>query len=193
MKYRQYRIPLVFGGLLTIFVLGVFLLQQLTQPEEITQVVSQKVEPVQTTLEKKEEVICPVSEDVEIVRYFYEVDGEHNQEALDYFEGVYRQSLGIDYGSEKTFDVLASLSGTVEDVKKDAILGLCVTIQCDEGISLIYQSLANVQLEEGQTVRQGDVLGQSGYNVYEAELGNHVHFTIEKDNEPINPLTVIKS
>ena len=82
---------------------------------------------------------------------------------------------------------------TVEDVKKDAILGLCVTIQCDEGISLIYQSLANVQLEEGQTVRQGDVLGQSGYNVYEAELGNHVHFTIEKDNEPINPLTVIKS
>jgi stage II sporulation protein Q len=193
MKYRQYRIPLVFGGLLTIFVLGVFLLQQLTQPEEVTQVVSQKVEPVQTTLEKKEEVICPVSEDVEIVRYFYEVDGEHNQEALDYFEGVYRQSLGIDYGSEKTFDVLASLSGTVEDVKKDAILGLCVTIQCDEGISLIYQSLANVQLEEGQTVRQGDVLGQSGYNVYEAELGNHVHFTIEKDNEPINPLTVIKS
>lgn len=193
MKYRQYRIPLVFGGLLTIFVLGVFLLQQLTQPEEMTQVVSQKVEPVQTTLEKKEEVICPVSEDVEIVRYFYEVDGEHNQEALDYFEGVYRQSLGIDYGSEKTFDVLASLSGTVEDVKKDAILGLCVTIQCDEGISLIYQSLANVQLEEGQTVRQGDVLGQSGYNVYEAELGNHVHFTIEKDNEPINPLTVIKS
>jgi stage II sporulation protein Q len=193
MKYRQYRIPLVFGGLLTIFVLGVFLLQQLTQPEEVTQVVSQKVEPVQTTLEKKEEVICPVSEDVEIVRYFYEVDGEHNQEALDCFEGVYRQSLGIDYGSEKTFDVLASLSGTVEDVKKDAILGLCVTIQCDEGISLIYQSLANVQLEEGQTVRQGDVLGQSGYNVYEAELGNHVHFTIEKDNEPINPLTVIKS
>ena len=193
MKYRQYRIPLVFGGLLTIFVLGVFLLQQLTQPEEMTQVVSQKVEPVQTALEKKEEVICPVSEDVEIVRYFYEVDGEHNQEALDYFEGVYRQSLGIDYGSEKTFDVLASLSGTVEDVKKDAILGLCVTIQCDEGISLIYQSLANVQLEEGQTVRQGDVLGQSGYNVYEAELGNHVHFTIEKDNEPINPLTVIKS
>lgn len=193
MKYRQYRIPLVFGGLLTIFVLGVFLLQQLTQPEEMTQVVSQKVEPVQTTLEKKEEVICPVSEDVEIVRYFYEVDGEHNQEALDYFEGVYRQSLGIDYGSEKTFDVLASLSGTVEEVKKDAILGLCVTIQCDEGISLIYQSLANVQLEEGQTVRQGDVLGQSGYNVYEAELGNHVHFTIEKDNEPINPLTVIKS
>ena len=193
MKYRQCRIPLVFGGLLTIFVLGVFLLQQLTQPEEMTQVVSQKVEPVQTTLEKKEEVICPVSEDVEIVRYFYEVDGEHNQEALDYFEGVYRQSLGIDYGSEKTFDVLASLSGTVEDVKKDAILGLCVTIQCDEGISLIYQSLANVQLEEGQTVRQGDVLGQSGYNVYEAELGNHVHFTIEKDNEPINPLTVIKS
>lgn len=193
MKYRQYRIPLVFGGLLTIFVLGVFLLQQLTQPEEMTQVVSQKVEPVQTTLEKKEEVICPVSEDVEIVRYFYEVDGEHNQEALDYFEGVYRQSLGIDYGSEKTFDVLASLSGTIEDVKKDAILGLCVTIQCDEGISLIYQSLANVQLEEGQTVRQGDVLGQSGYNVYEAELGNHVHFTIEKDNEPINPLTVIKS
>ena len=30
-------------------------------------------------------------------------------------------------------------------------------------------------------LKQGDLIGISGENVYEADLGNHVHFVLEKD------------
>ena len=192
MKLRQYRMPIVFCGLLGIFVLSVSLIDQLMQPTQTVQEVSQIVDRVSSTEVKEEVVISPVQGNEKIVRYFYEAGGTHNTEALDYFEGVYRQSLGVDYGSDEAFNVFASLSGTVAEVKKDAILGLCVTLECENGIRLIYQSLSNVGLEEGQFINQGTIIGQSGYNVYEAELGNHVHFTIEKENEPINPLSVIE-
>jgi len=196
MKYNKYRIPVLFSCVLGLFMLGVGVVDYLSTPttdnpeDEPVIRTSVKTGSTQTDL-TQETMVAPVQEGVDIVRYFYEVDGENNHQALDYFEGVYRQSKGIDYGSSEAFDVVAALSGTVTEVKKDAILGVCVTIECENGIELIYQSLANVGLEEGQSIAQGNLIGESGHNIYEADLGNHVHFTIEKDGVAVNPLDLL--
>lgn len=195
MKLSKYRIPLFFGSVLTLFMIGIGVIDQLTTPNEnpeTEQPVIQtgaQISSGQVDL-SEESFLCPVQEGIDIVRYYYEIDGAHNDQALDVFEGVYRQSQGIDYGSQETFEVIASLSGTVSEVKKDAILGLCVTIDCENGVKLIYQSLSDVGLEKGQSVAQGSIIGNSGHNIYEADLGNHVHFTVEKDGETLNPLNV---
>ena len=193
MKYNKYRIPILFSSVLVLFMLGVGVVDYLSSPSvsdpEEEPVIRTSVKTGSTNTDLTQEtLITPVQEGVEIVRYFYEIDGENNDKALDYFEGVYRQSKGIDYGSSEAFDVVAALSGTVSEVKKDAILGVCVTIECENGIELIYQSLANVGLDEGQSIAQGNLIGESGHNIYEADLGNHVHFTIEKDGKAVNPL-----
>ena len=38
-----------------------------------------------------------------------------------------------------------------------------------------------------QSVKQGDVIGKSGVNVYEADLKNHLHFILQKDGKLCNP------
>ena len=191
----KFRIPMIFISTLALFVLGVGIIDSMTKQDEVVD------SPVTTPVSSKvgsttkdytlETFITPVSDDIPMVRYFYEIGSSTNQEALDYFEGVYRQSEGIDYGQEDLFEVMASLSGTVTEVKKDAILGACVTIECENNIQLIYQSLSNVSVKEGDSVAQGNLIGQSGHNIYEAELGNHVHFTVLKDGNAINPLNVV--
>lgn len=194
MKSIKYRKALIFAGVLSLFVIGVSVVDQITNPvkdQEVTQdsVIQTGVNVSDGKINLSEEVfMCPVSDHVSLVRYFYETGGEHNHEALDMFEGIYRPSQGVDYGHEDSFEVMASLSGKVVDVRKDAILGVCVNIECENGITLIYQSLSDVSLKDGDTISQGDLIGNSGHNIYESDLGNHVHLTVEKDGEAINPL-----
>ncbi len=194
MRLKKYRIPLLFSGVLGLFMLGVGVIDEMVSVDE-----KETTKPVVSTSIKtgtkktdltKESLICPVKEGIEVVRYFYEVNGEHNDKALELFEGVYRQSQGIDYGSNDSFDVMAMLSGTVVEVEKDEMFGMCVTIECENDIRLIYQSLANVSVEEGQSVKQGVTIGESGHNIYEADLGNHVHITVEVNGEARNPLSL---
>lgn len=191
----KFRIPMIFISTLVLFVVGVGLLDSMTSPNQedpkpVTTPVSSKVGTT-TKDYTSETFLMPVSKEIPLVRYFYEANSSTNQEALDYFEGVYRQSEGIDYGQEESFEVLASLSGTVSSVEKDSILGACVTIDCENNLQLIYQSLRNISVREGESVAQGSLIGESGHNIYEAELGNHIHFTVLKDGNPINPLSVM--
>lgn len=187
----KYRIPIIFSSALVLFVLGISVINQLTETKpNKTDPISAPVSKVGTK-EKEfslETLIIPVDKKVPIVRYYYEEGSENNNQALDYFEGVYRKSQGIDYGQEESFEVVASLSGVVSDIKEDTILGLCVTIDCENNLQLVYQSLSNVGLKKGDSVAQGSLIGESGHSIYEADLGNHLHFMVLKDGQAINPL-----
>src|SRR5690606_18810165 len=61
------------------------------------------------------------------------------------------------------------------------------------GLETVYQSLAEVYVEEGDTVTQGTVLGIAGRNEYEQDLGNHVHFEVRKDGETVSPLEYLQT
>lgn len=189
----KYRVPILFGSALVLFVCGLMLMENIMTSlneglnEPVTTIVStdEKEEKTVNTKETNEEsLLSPVAESVSVVRHFYHAsdDSDRQKVSMDYFEGVYRPSLGIDFAvANGNFDVLASLSGTVKEVKTDPLFGQCVTIECADGWLLIYQSLSKVSVETGKAVKQGDLIGISGENVYEADLGNHVHFVLEKD------------
>ena len=61
-----------------------------------------------------------------------------------------------------------------------------VTIKSND-IEITYQSLDSTTLEVNQKVKQGDVIGTSGENLYEADLGNHLHLIIENKGVILNP------
>ena len=94
----------------------------------------------------------------------------------------------LDYANKnEAFDVMAAISGTVTKKTNDPVLGWVVTITNSDKISTTYESLSEVSVELNQDVKQGDTIGKSGENVYEADLKNHLHFILQKDDQLYNP------
>lgn len=141
-----------------------------------------------------ENVAMPVidSENVTVVKKFFETNAskEEKEARLVNYDNTYSMSKGIDLAEKdgKTFDVSASLSGTVIKVAKDPVLGYVVEIEHEDGLSTVYQSLSEVSVKQGDKIEQNQVIGKAGKNLYNEEGGNHVHFEIRKDGVALNPL-----
>lgn len=196
---KRNRRVLIFTAVVLFFLLGVGVVQLIVnqyQPYNDTAVV--KVDEGQEETNESnddpqapaEKLIKPVDDGIEIVKKFYDasLSDEELENALVYFEGVYRPNLGIDFANDnKAFEVKAACSGTVTKKENDALLGWVVTVTNENGIATTYQSLSEVTVEKDALIKQGDKIGTSGENVYESELKNHLHFILEKDNQAINP------
>ncbi|GAE31315.1 M23 family metallopeptidase [Halalkalibacter hemicellulosilyticus] len=132
--------------------------------------------------------------EMNIVGYFYDVHAtaEEQQEALVYYNNEYYPNKGMDFAhvDGESFDVIAALSGTVVRAEKDELLGYIVEISHEDDVVTHYHSLEKVEVEQGDTVEQGDVLGTAGRNVYNKDAGIHVHFEIRQDQVAINPNNV---
>lgn len=194
--FLKYRKTFVFSSIAVMFLIGIGVTQLIVkQTKNFEDVPVVKVEENE---EKKEEAVPeeilqkPVSDDISMVRYFYDssYESEKLEKALIYFEGVYRPNLGVDFAKDgASFEVTASLSGTVSKKTNDPLLGWVVEITSDHDIKITYQSLEEVAVNEGDKVKQGDKIAMSGKNVYESELNSHLHFVLEKENQAVNPET----
>ncbi|RSD27108.1 M23 family metallopeptidase [Mesobacillus subterraneus] len=137
-------------------------------------------------------VMPVVNEDDAVVQMgFYDNDSDaaEQEAALVFYNNTYHPNTGINIASKdgKEFDVIASLSGTVTDVRKDEMLGNVIEIEHDKGIVTQYQSVKDFQVKVGDQVEQGQVIAKSGTSQINEKAGNHVHFEIRKDNVPVNP------
>lgn len=150
-------------------------------------------EEAQSVLQQQETIRMPVSDslEAEIVTKFYEYEAsaEEQEQSLTFYNNRYYQSTGIDIAQSdgESFDVLASLSGTVLEVKEDPLLGNVVTLSHGDSITTHYASLEEVFVEEGEKVKQGDKIGTAGKNIFNESSGTHVHFELHKDGVEVNP------
>ncbi|QED49701.1 M23 family metallopeptidase [Cytobacillus dafuensis] len=126
-----------------------------------------------------------------ILRKFYDKNGkaEDQEAALVFYHNQYHQNTGIDIqvGEGETFDVVASLSGTVTKVDEDVLLGNVIEIDHDNGIVTQYQSVNEIVVEVGDEVKQGQVIAKAGESMFDEESGIHVHFEIRKNSVAVNP------
>ncbi len=190
MNKKTYKIGLLFCLSVFVFLTGLVVYEKFDETSQDIPVVSvgDKQQEPETKVEEK--LTKPFAGEVQVARSFYDQndDAEKQGKSLVLFEGVYRPNQGADFTSNnKSFEILASLSGTVISKKDDPVFGLSITIESDEGVKITYQSLSETSVELNAKVKQGDVLGKSGENLYEADLGNHLHFIIEKNGTVINP------
>lgn len=158
---------------------------------------AQQENPAVPVNETVETIAMPVLDPnaVQVKTPFYDDKAsEAEQEAaLVFYDHTYHPNQGIDLVRQdgKTFDVTASLSGTVTKVEKDPILGYVVEINHEQGVTTVYQSLADVKVEAGDTVKQGEVIGKAGQSEFNKEAGIHVHFEIRKDGRAVNPIDYV--
>lgn len=149
-------------------------------------ILSQDLPVINTT----KKVIYPYTDpSVAIGKTYYDYQGtaEEQEKSIIFHENTYMQNSGIDFVYENSFDVIAVLEGTVTNVKEDELLGKIVEVNHNNDYVSIYQSLGDVKVKKGDTVSQGQVLGTSGTNKLDKDLGNHLHFEFYAEGQIVNP------
>ena len=148
-----------------------------------------------------EEVIkSPIEgEEVTVAKSYYDqtADTTTQVNSLFYYkvgETMYsHESKGVSLKdtNNETVNVVAALSGKVASVKDEILKGTVVTIEHENGVETVYTGVYNVNVEAGDEVEQGTVLGKTGLSQLEPDSGNVIHFEVLKDDVKVNPETVI--
>ena len=98
---------------------------------------------------------------------------------------------GLDMALDLYVPIVAAADGLVTFVGGDSALGLgwYVEIEHDGGWSTIYAHLVEFNVQQGQYVTQGDIIGYNGNTGY--STGPHLHFEVHHNDWYIDPLVVL--
>jgi murein DD-endopeptidase MepM/ murein hydrolase activator NlpD len=100
-----------------------------------------------------------------------------------------RFHYGIDIDLETGDLVGAAFDGKVRIVKKSDSYGNVVVIRHNNGLETFYAHLSKTNVEVGQDVFAGDVVGLGGNTGH--SHGSHLHFEVRYMGQPINPSSII--
>lgn len=86
-------------------------------------------------------------------------------------------------------DITALFNGTIETVGSSDDIGYYVIINHGKGIKTLYGHLDHYSVEEGQQVKQYDVIASSG-NSGNRSTGPHLHLGLYINGTAVNPIRV---
>lgn len=195
-KLKDWVIPtlgiiVLSGALLLYYILGNIINHNLvTDDTFITNPLINNTQEVQKEVTESKKIVKPFTSDSVIIsKYYYNAKDEESrqQQSLIKYENIYMPNTGILYSSTSEFEVIAVLDGKVTSVKKDDILGNIIEVEHENNLISIYQSVKDVKVAQGDTIKQGDVIAISGSNKLENESENCLHFETYKEGSLINP------
>lgn len=101
----------------------------------------------------------------------------------------WRTHDGVDLQAASGTTVLAACNGTVLSVRDDALMGTTVVVEHTGGYQTTYANLqSRPPVEAGEMVSAGQIIGAVGTTATaESAQGPHLHFSVSKDGEAINP------
>lgn len=195
-KFKPFVIPTFFTLLVLAFTIVTFLLSRVLKNENVNEpnylyvsyeILMDNSVPVISTNEDK--IVRPYNDEtVKIGKTYYDYKNEENQSnSIIYYGNTYIQNLGVDYTSDRVFNVMSILPGVVVAVTEDDIVGKTIQIRHDNEFISTYQSLSEIIVKENDKVGQGEIIGKSGTNEIGNELGNHLHLELFYKNELVNP------
>ncbi len=107
----------------------------------------------------------------------------------------WRTHDGIDIAARAGTNVLAASAGTVLSVEDDALMGTTVTLEHSGGYQTVYANLqAKPPVSKGDSVTAGQIIGAVGSTAAaESAQGPHLHFSVTKDGDVVDPNTFLNS
>ncbi len=107
--------------------------------------------------------------------------------------GTWQTHNGTDIAGEEGSAVCAIDNGTVLDVTKDALWGICVSVDHGNGIVSRYCGLsASLSVQNGDMVESGQTLGAIGNTAdVESKQASHLHFEVMKNDIYVDPMAYI--
>ncbi len=107
----------------------------------------------------------------------------------DPFTGRRAFHRGVDIVAPRGHEIHATGDGLVIRAGRLPILGSAVYVSHGLGIVTRYGHLSKIHVTPGERVMRGDVLGFVGSSG--RSTGNHVHYEVRVDGEPVDPLGYI--
>ena len=104
--------------------------------------------------------------------------------------GVRKLHTGIDLRASTGTKVYAANSGTVTTSGYSSAWGNSIIISHGGGLTTLDAHLSRRSVSKGNKVKRGDIIGYTGNTGY--STGPHLHFEIDKNGTPYDPLTEFK-
>jgi murein DD-endopeptidase MepM/ murein hydrolase activator NlpD len=103
-----------------------------------------------------------------------------------------RLHTGIDMAAPKGTPIYAAESGRVITARYMSGYGNCIIIDHGGNLSTVYGHImqGGILVKEGQEVKRGQKIAQVGSTG--DSTGNHLHFEVRKNFEPVNPVPYLK-
>jgi murein DD-endopeptidase MepM/ murein hydrolase activator NlpD len=93
--------------------------------------------------------------------------------------------LGYDLAVTQHVGVEASNDGRIVWAAPLGIYGNCVVVDHGYSLQTIYGHMSHIDVHEGDTVKRGQIMGQSGMTGMAG--GDHIHFAMQLDGVQIDP------
>lgn len=195
LRLKRYVIPCLYLVLFSSVMVGAFLITKTMKKNTnvtpdytyVSNIITNDVIP---TISEQTKMIKPYQNDKVTVGksyYDYKAEAQTQEKSITYYDGSYIQNSGIDYVLDESFEIVAVLDGTVTNVKQDDVLGTIVEIKHDNNYITTYQSLTDVTVKKDDIVTQGQVIGKSGTNKLDKDMGNHLHFELYVNGQVVDP------
>lgn len=193
-KVKLKKLPLIVAILVLIPVLTVIIFSKESMKKTNDLVTTDTISDTVPVINETRKMINPYTDSsVTISKSYYDYKGEatEQEKSITVYENTYIQNTGIDYISTNTFDIVSVLDGTVVTAKEDELLGKVVEVKHDNGLITSYQSLSEITVQKNDKIKQGQVIGKSGTNKLDKEIGNHLHFEIYENGSSVNPINYL--
>ena len=119
---------------------------------------------------------------------------DYNMDETVYYPTLdqYRVSSAIALQAVEDAPVYAAADGQVLSVVQDACTGTTVTMELGNGYQAVYGQLKDLTVAEGDTVKEGEVIGNiSAPTKYYSVEGPNLYFAMKKDGEPVDPIAYL--
>lgn len=104
--------------------------------------------------------------------------------------GKWKFHHGIDMAAPKGSKVYAVAQGTVQNILTlDNIYGNCIIIDHGSGNTSLYAHLDSIQVQKGQNIPQGYIIGTVGTTGL--STGPHLHFELNEKGSETNPANLL--
>ncbi|MEJ7608698.1 MAG: M23 family metallopeptidase [Bryobacteraceae bacterium] len=109
----------------------------------------------------------------------------------DPFSGEDAFHAGVDISVAAGTPVKAAADGVVNSAEWGGGYGKLVIVDHASGLQTYYAHLSHLEVLAGQTVRRGDIVGNSGSTG--KSTSPHVHYEVRRGGIPVNPHPYLKS
>lgn len=113
-----------------------------------------------------------------------EITSEYGERVHPVFKTV-KMHTGIDIDSPIGTPIKSSTAGKVLKVGEDSVNGKYVRIQSGK-YEVVYAHCYKINVKEGQSIKQGDILGEVGDTGLTS--GPHLHFEVQEEGKAVDPM-----
>ena len=105
----------------------------------------------------------------------------------------YRCNPAIIIGAESGKKVKSAADGVVTKISEEFDIGKTVTMNIGSGYSVTYGQLQDISVKEGQSVKEGEVIGKIAEPTkYYSQEGSNLYFQVKENKETVDPMLLLR-